>query len=210
MALALNDKIGLQQSLTLALNDKNYNFNKETIMAVLQIIYGYKPIFKTKASLVGHIDEEIKSIVSDMLDTMYHERAAGLGANMVGILKRIAVIDLAENGQKNPICLINPEIVWKSEEMQSIEESSLSFPGVITGIKRPKSIKVKYLDFSGKEQEISAAGFLSSVIQHEMDYLDGRTIFDHASPLKKKMMIKKMEKTLKLNPPHVHSHHCSH
>lgn len=180
-------------------------------MSVLQIIYGYQPIFKKKAEHVEVISDEIRDIISDMFDTLYSEEAVGLGANMIGILKKIVVIDLFENGQKNQICLINPEIISKSEEMQSFKEASLSFPSVSAEISRPKSIKVKYMDaYDGSIKEMSASGFLSSVIQHEMDYLDGVTIFDHFSPIKKEMMLKKMEKFMKLNPPHVHSHSCTH
>ncbi len=180
-------------------------------MSVLQIIYGYQPIFKKKAEYVEEVNDEVRTIVSDMFDTLYYEEAVGLGANMVGILKRIVVVDLFENGQKNPICLINPKIISKSKEMQSFQEASLSFPGITAEISRPTSIVVEYVEVKdGKKKEISATGFLSSVIQHEMDYLDGVTIFDHCSSMKKEMMLKKLEKYMKLNPPHVHSHNCRH
>lgn len=179
-------------------------------MAVLQVVYGYHPIFKIKAEEISEVNAEIKSIVSDMVDTMYYEKAVGLGANMLGITKRIAVADLFENQQRNPICLINPQIIWQSEEKQIFEEASLSFPGVYAPITRSKAIRVSYLDLDGKKQELNAEGFLASVLQHEIDYLDGKTIFDHMSKMKKEMMLKKMEKYMKAHPPHVHSHSCKH
>ena len=179
-------------------------------MAVLQVIYGYQPIFKQKAKNVENVDSEIKQMAQDMFDTMYYERAVGLGANMVGLLKRIVVADLFENKVSNPICLVNPEIIWKSEEMQTVEEASLSFPGVFAPISRPKSIKISYLNLDNKKEELEAEGFLSSVLQHEIDYLDGVTIFDHMSKMKRDLMMKKMEKQIKAHPPHQHSSSCRH
>lgn len=179
-------------------------------MAILQIIYGYNPIFKKKAEKFSEINQDAKDIAELMLNTMYHERAVGIGANMVGILKRIIVIDLLENGEKNPIVAFNPEIIEKSTEMQSFEEASISFPGIITVISRPNKIKLKYQDLEGNEKLIDAEGFLASVIQHEIDYLDGITIFDHVSKLRKDTLLKKMEKHLKMYPPHIHSASCSH
>lgn len=179
-------------------------------MAILQIIYGIKPIFKQKAIRYKEVDEEAKNFALDLLDTMYHEKAVGLGANMVGIAKAVIVVDLFKNEIKNPIIAFNPEIIWKSSTMQTFEEASLSFPSVSAKIQRPSEIKLQYIDINNQNQELVAKGFLASVLQHEIDYLNGITIFDHVSKMKKDLMISKMEKFIKLHPPHIHSHSCRH
>jgi len=179
-------------------------------MKTLDIISAPNPIFRTKAEPVAEVNDEIREIVDQMFATMEFERAVGLGANMVGILKRIAVVDLHEGGVSKPYCFINPEITWSSEETNTQEEASLSFAGISAEITRPKAIKVKYLDRDGKQQELEADGFLACVIQHEIDYLDGKTFLDHLSKMKRDMLVKKMLKHIKMYPPHVHGDHCNH
>lgn len=179
-------------------------------MTALQIIYAPHPIFKQKAKPVTTIDEEIRKIAGDMLDTMYIEGAVGLGANMVGVDKQIVVIDLRENGEHKPYIMINPEIIEQSTELVEFEEASLSFPGISAVVKRPANITVKYLDLEVNSQTIKAEGFLSRVIQHEVDYLHGIVYLDKLSKLKKDMLTKKMLKYLKSYQPHVHNEHCNH
>lgn len=134
-----------------------------------------------------------------MFDTLYREQGVGIGANMVGLLKRIIVIDLQQDGKKSPLGMINPVLIQTSQETQVFEEASLSYPGISAKITRPAEITVTYLDTQGGSQSLDASGFLATVIQHEMDYLDGRTYLDHLSSLKRKMLLKKMEKQLKAN-----------
>lgn len=177
---------------------------------MLQIIYAPNKIFRTKAEEVTQVNDEIRSIADGMLKTMQVEQAVGLGANMVGVLKRIAVVDLHENGVSNPLVFINPKIIWHSDKMQEFEEASLCFPGISAKISRPDSIKVSYIDYDGKEQEMEATGFLATVIQHEVDYLDGKIFLDYLSKMKRDVLLKKMEKYIKMNPPHVHGEHCHH
>lgn len=179
-------------------------------MSHLSIIYAPNDIFKKKAAVVTEVNDEIRSIADDMLKTMYLEHAIGIGANMVGILKRIAVVDLQTNGERSPLILINPEIIFSSKEMQTMIEASISFPGIEAQITRPKVIKVKYLDYDGKEQELEAEGLLSSVIQHEIDYLDGKVFLSYLSKMKQDLLMKKMLKFIKQNSPHVHGEHCRH
>jgi peptide deformylase len=179
-------------------------------MSVLQIVYAPNDIFRKKAEQVGEITHEVRKIVNDMIDTMNFERAVGLGANMVGILRRIAVIDLKENGISEPLCLINPEIIWSSEETQTFNEASLSFPGISAEVTRPRAIKVRFIDYDGAQQEVEFDGFLATVIQHEVDYLDGKIFLDYVSKIKREMLLKKMQKHLKMHPPHVHGVHCHH
>ena len=179
-------------------------------MKTLQIIHAPNPIFRQKAAPVAAVTDETRALVDAMFATMQLEQAVGLGANMVGILQRIAVVDLHENGISKPYCFINPEIFWRSEETQTFEEASLSFAGISAEITRPKVIKLRYLDRDGAAQELAAEGFFACVIQHEVDYLDGITFLDHLSKMKRDMLTKKMLKHIKMYPPHVHGAHCNH
>ena len=179
-------------------------------MKTLKIIAAPNQIFRTKAEPVAEVNDEILELVDAMFATMEFERAVGLGANMVGVLKRIAVVDLHDGGISKPYCFINPEIIWRSEETQVFEEASLSFAGISAEITRPKAIKLNYLDRDGIQQELEAEGFLACVIQHELDYLDGITFLDHLSKMKRDMLVKKMLKHIKMYPPHVHGEHCKH
>lgn len=179
-------------------------------MTVLQIIYAPNPIFKMKAEPVINFDQELKQMVGDMFATLDFEQAIGIGANMVGLLKQIVVIDMSRAKIDKRFCLINPEIIWSSKEMQIFTEASLCFPGIDAEIERPNSIVVKYFDENGVEQELKAEGFLATVIQHEMDYLNGVVFLDHLSKMKRDLLLKKMQKQLKMHPPHVHGAHCHH
>ncbi len=157
------------------------------------------PIFRQKAAPVKEIDSEVEYIVSSMYDIMYEYGAVGIGANMVGVLKRIVVVDIQESSKKKPITMINPVITAKSQELQTFEEGSLSYPGIKAMVKRPKEIKVEYLDGNGEFNSMNAEGWLATVIQHEVDYLDGKIFLDYVSPIKRKMLLKKMEKRIKNN-----------
>jgi len=179
-------------------------------MTLLSLVHAPDPIFRKKAAIVEKIDDSIRTLVDDMFETLEYEKGVGMGANMVGILKRIAIVDLHENGVSNPHTFINPEIFWRSDEMQEHEEASLCFAAISAKIKRPKAIKIRYLDYDGKQQELEAEGFLASVIQHEVDYLDGITFLDYLSKMKRDMLMKKMLKHIKNHPPHVHGAGCNH
>lgn len=176
----------------------------------ISLVYAPNKIFKQKAEEVKIVDDNIRQIADHMLHIMYSEGAVGIGANMVGVLQRIAVVDLRENGQKNPYVLINPKITHKSDETQDCEEASLCFPGIKAIITRPKNITVEYLDYHGKEQKLECSDFLSTVIQHEVDYLDGIVFLDYLSKMKRDLLMSKMQKYIKLHPPHIHGEHCRH
>jgi len=163
-------------------------------MAILPLIYGPDEIFSKIAMPVKLVDNAIRSLVNDMFETMYHEHAIGMGANMVGILQRIVVIDLQENGTRKPYALINPEIIWHSDEIQKFNEASICFPGISAEITRPKAIRVSYLDCDGAPRGLEAEGYFSTVIQHEVDYLNGKIFLDYLSKMKKDMLLKKMKK----------------
>ncbi len=172
-------------------------------MAVLDIIYGPSPIFRQKADTFVSIDQESVKLAEDMLETMYEYRGIGIAANMIGVCKRVIVLDLQQEGVKMPYVLFNPEITWKSEETSKNEEASLSFPGISAEITRPTSIKVSYLDKKGEHHELEANDWFATVIQHEMDYLDGKTYLDRLSKIKRDRLLKKMLKMMK------HNHHSS-
>lgn len=179
-------------------------------MSHLPLVYAPNEIFRKKASPVLEVNDEIRATIDAMFNTMYLAHGVGIGANMVGILQRIALVDLQENGIRSPITMVNPEITWHSMEQQSFMEGSLSFPGIEAMISRPAAIKVSFTDYDGNEQEIEAEGFLAAVIQHEIDYLDGKVFLDYLSKLKKDTLIRKMQKHIKMYPPHIHTENCTH
>lgn len=179
-------------------------------MSVLQIIYAPNKVFQSKAEPVKEVDDNIRQLVDNMYHTMEFEKAVGIGANMVGILQRIVVIDLRENNISKPFCLINPEIIWSSDQNQTFEEASLCFPGIVAPVVRPNAIKVKYLDYDGKTQESIFEGFPATVVQHELDYLNGKVFLDHLSKMKRNILLKKMQKYMNSHKPHIHSAECRH
>ena len=179
-------------------------------MALLQLVYAPDPIFKQKATPVEAVDDAVRQLADDMLETLAFEKAVGIGANMVGELRQIAVVDLCEGGVSDPYVFINPEITWRSEEMDENEEASICFVNISAKVTRPKAIKLRYLDYDGQPQELAAEGFLACVIQHEVDYLHGVTFLDHLSKMKRDMLMKKMLKHIKAHPPHVHGAGCNH
>lgn len=179
-------------------------------MTVLNILQAPHPIFKQKAEAVKVVDDSVRTTIQDMLDTLAFEQAVGLAAPMMGIGQRIIVVDIMENGVSNPLVFINPEITARSSETQTHEEASLSFRGISAQITRPRAITLTHLTPEGALKNFQAEGFLATVIQHEMDYLDGKTYLDHLSALKRDMLMKKMIKFNKMHPPHVHGEHCHH
>lgn len=181
-------------------------------MSALNLVMAPSQIFKQKALDVPQVDDSIRALCADMLDTLYAEKGIGIAAPMVGVLKRVIVIDLQENGVRAPIVCINPQLKSTSAEMQKHEEASLCFPGIRAEIERPASANLDYLDTDGAPQSLQADGWLATVIQHEMEYLDGRTFLDNLSKLKRDRLIKKMLKDIKhtqaCGDPHCgHEHH---
>lgn len=177
---------------------------------MLPLIYAPNEIFKKKSAPVEKIDDSTHALIAGMFETLYLAHAVGMAANMVGALKRIIIVDLNENNVKNPLTLINPQITWKSSETQTFEEGSICFPGISAPVTRPTAIKVSYMDIEGSNHEMEADGFLATVIQHEIDYLDGIVFLDYLSKLKRDMLIKKMIKHSKMYPPHIHTSSCNH
>jgi len=170
-------------------------------MAKLDILIAPHQILQTPAERVIKIDNSIQNIVQDMIETMYASNGAGLAANQVGILKQILILDVSSYGikQTRPYVMINPEVTYSSEETWIEKEGCLSFPLDRVEITRPKNIRVKFLDHDGKENEIEADGWLGRGILHEMDHLNGITQLDYLSPMKKNILIRKLNKYKKLN-----------
>jgi len=164
-------------------------------MTVQKILTEPDPILRKKSSPVANVDDDLRKILKNMLETMYKAPGIGLAAIQVGILKRAVVIDVSkEDEKKNPLFLINPEIIYRSNETSTYEEGCLSLPGQYAEIERPSKCQVKYIDFDGKAKELKAEGLLSTCIQHEIDHLDGVLFIDYLSKLKKTMIIKKLSK----------------
>jgi peptide deformylase len=179
-------------------------------MQKLQLVYAPNAIFRKKALPVEAVNDRVRALIGQMFEVLQIENGIGLGANMVGLLERIVVINMWERDKLLTYSMVNPEIIESSKETRVFEEESLSFPGISAKIARPKQIKVKYLDYHGNQQILEADNFLSTVVQHEIDYLDGKIFLDYLSKIKRDMLINKMKKYMKNHPPHIHTRFCSH
>ena len=169
-------------------------------MSVLKILEVPNPLLKQRSKPVEEITPEIQKTLDDMLETMYQANGVGLAAPQVGILKRMRVIDAAgKDEEPNPVFVINPEITKKSEELQECEEGCLSVPDQYAKVVRPAAITVEYLNKNGEKVVADLDGFMAVVFQHEIDHLDGILYVDHLSSLKRKMLLKKLEKERKEN-----------
>ena len=156
------------------------------------------PILRKKCEPLEKVDKEIQKLMDDMLETMYAAPGIGLAAIQVGILKRLVVIDISKSEEKkNPIFLINPQIIHKSKKTSVYEEGCLSLPGQFAEIERPAECTLKYVDYNGREKELKADGLLATCVQHEVDHLNGILFIDYLSKLKKDMIIKKLVKQKK-------------
>ena len=167
-------------------------------MTIRKILTEPNKILRKKSEPVDKVDEDIKKIMDDMLETMYAAPGIGLAAIQIGIPKRVIVMDISSKQEpKKPMFFINPEIINKSDNNSTYEEGCLSVPGQFAEIDRPEKCHIKYLDYNGKQQEIKAEGMLATCIQHEMDHLEGILFIDYLSKLKKSMIIKKLSKQKK-------------
>ncbi len=159
------------------------------------IIIEPDPILRKTCEALEKVDDNVRKLMKEMLETMYEAPGIGLAAIQIGILKRVVVIDISKQQEKkSPLFLVNPEIIQKSEATSVYEEGCLSLPGQFAEIERPAECFIKYVDFNGKQKELKADGLLSTCIQHEVDHLDGKLFIDYLSKLKKDMIIKKLVK----------------
>ena len=167
-------------------------------MAILPIIWAPDPVLKTKCRSVDVVDDEVRRLIDDMFQTMYFAPGVGLAAPQVGVTKRVIVVDVAGKDEKpQPISLVNPDIVWRSDATQIYEEGCLSLPELYADVERASHVKVRYLDRDGAEQKIEGEGLLAVCLQHEIDHIDGVLFVDHISALKRNIMMKKMVKAKK-------------
>jgi peptide deformylase len=165
-------------------------------MALLPIITAPDPRLKVKSKPVPAVDERVRKLADDMLETMYAAPGIGLAAVQVGVAERVIVVDVAREGEKpQPLVLINPEIVAASEDDRVWEEGCLSLPEHYAEVARPAEVTVRYLDREGKKRDLHAKDLLSTCVQHEMDHLDGILFVDHLSALKRNMILRKLLKT---------------
>ncbi|MDI9332695.1 MAG: peptide deformylase [Alphaproteobacteria bacterium] len=163
-------------------------------MALLDILCYPDPRLHTVAQPVQAIDDGLRSIVADMLETMYKSNGIGLAATQVNVHQRLIVIDVSEE-LNQPLVLINPELVWQSEDRVKGEEGCLSVPGIYDGIERARTVRVLAHDEHGQSRTIEAQGLLSVCIQHEMDHLMGKVFVEYLSPLKQGRIKTKMIKS---------------
>ena len=164
-------------------------------MSQRKIVIEPDPILRKKSAPLEKVDDELRSLLDDMLETMYAAPGIGLAAVQIGILKRLIVLDISKDKEKkNPLFLINPEIISLSKKTSVHEEGCLSLPGHFAEIERPADCQIKFIDYNGKEKELKASGLLATCIQHEVDHLNGVLFIDYLSKLKKDMIVKKLIK----------------
>lgn len=157
------------------------------------------PVLRQMCEPIVTVDDEIRQLADDMLETMYAAPGIGLAASQIGILKRIFVLDVSKEEEPDaPMVFINPEITWESEELSIYQEGCLSIPEYYEEVERPAAVKVKYLDRDGQGREIEADGLLATCVQHELDHLNGKLFIDYLSKLKRDRVMKKFTKQAKI------------
>ena len=174
----------------------------EPAMAILPIITAPDPRLKSKARPVPAVDDKIRRLMDDLLETMYGAIGVGLAAPQVGVASRVLVIDVARDSEKpQPLKLANPEIIWRSSETVVCNEGCLSLPEHYAEVTRPAKIRLRYLDYQNEIREMEAEGLLSTCLQHEIDHLDGVLFVDHISSLKRGMILRKLAKAKRSKEP---------
>jgi len=161
-------------------------------MSTLNILHFPDPKLRRKAKPVIEVNDEIRTLVDDMFETMYAAPGIGLAAVQVNVLKRVITIDISEE-KDQPQSFINPEII-ESSGTEEMEEGCLSVPGIYENVTRAEKITMRYLDRDGKSVELATEGMLAVFIQHEIDHLDGKLFVDYLSEMKRSRIRKKMEK----------------
>ena len=161
-------------------------------MAILDILRYPDPRLRTPATVVDSVDDQLRTLVENMFETMYQAPGIGLAATQVNVHKRVLIIDISKE-QNQPMVFINPEIVDKNG-VEEMDEGCLSVPGIYERVQRAERIKVRALDLEGKSFEFEAEDLLAVCIQHEIDHLDGKLFVDYLSQLKRQRIRKKLEK----------------
>ncbi len=175
-------------------------------MALREIITVPNPLLKLVSKPVETVDDSLRALMDDMLETMYAAPGIGLAAIQVGEPVRVIVMDLQEKpedaepdaeGVKNPRYFVNPEIIWKSEDLAPYEEGCLSVPEIYDEVMRPARVRLRYLNYQGEQIEEDAEGLFATCIQHEMDHLEGVLFIDYLSKLKRDRAVTKVKKMVK-------------
>ena len=167
-------------------------------MSIKPLIILPDPLLRQVSTPVERVDDDLKRLADDMLDTMYDAPGIGLAAIQIGVPRRMLVIDLAKDGEeKQPQVFINPEIVTSSDARSVYEEGCLSIPEYYAEVERPAEVEVTYLDREGRQQRVKADGLLATCLQHEIDHLNGVLFIDHISRLKREMVVRRFTKAAK-------------
>ncbi len=170
-------------------------------MALLSIITAPDPRLKVTSVAVEAVDDGLRKLMDDMLETMTVAPGIGLAAVQVGVPKRIIVVNLVhEDEPRRPIYLINPEIVWVSDEIANYEEGCLSLPEHYAKVERPAACRVNHLDYDGEPRVLEAEDLLATCVQHEIDHLEGILFVDHLSAVRRGIILRKLVKARKLKP----------
>ena len=165
-------------------------------MSVREIRILGDPVLRKPAEKVDGLDDEVRGLVKDMLETMYHAEGIGLAAPQVGVSRRVIVVDLRDSDEDDvgPIALINPEVTESGRKTEKGPEGCLSIPGMEEVVERPDTVTVEGVSPEGDPVSMKVSGLLSRALQHEIDHLDGVLFIDRLSPLKRRMAIKKWQK----------------
>jgi peptide deformylase len=168
---------------------------------LLPVLKEPDPRLRIKAKPIEKVDDAVRKLMDDMLETMYHEEGMGLAATQVGVDKRVIVIDLNAGTDEEPkvFLMANPEILWCSDETSSMQEGCLSVPETRAEISRPARVKVRYLDRDNQQVELEVDGLFATCIQHEIDHLNGVLFIDYLSRLKQELIRKKLLKLKKIS-----------
>ncbi|MCH1570918.1 MAG: peptide deformylase [Longimicrobiales bacterium] len=167
-------------------------------MAIHDIVYMGDPVLRTEAAEVTVFDDNLRALVRDMFETMYHADGIGLAAPQIGLSTRIIVVDLRRQDEDDPepqrIAIVNPVVTWESKEVEKQTEGCLSIPGLEEVVRRPAEVRVEGQDPDGNDIVIEADDLFGRALQHEIDHIDGILFVDRVSPLKRRMLLKKWKK----------------
>lgn len=165
-------------------------------MSLLPILTIPDARLKAKCKPLTNVDGRVAALMDDMLETMYKAPGIGLAAPQIGLLERVIVVDVTDhkNEKPNPIAMVNPELIWTSDELAVTQEGCLSIPEIYAEVTRPAQVKVRYVDRGGEVREMDADGLLATCVQHEIDHLNGVLFIDHLSSLKRNMILRKYNK----------------
>jgi peptide deformylase len=166
-------------------------------MSIREILVVPDPRLKLVSERVETVDDDLRALMDDMLETMYDAPGIGLAAIQIGVPKRVIVMDLGrDETDRQPRYFVNPEILWRSEETAPYEEGCLSVPEIYDEVERPAKVKLRYLNYQGEQIEEDAEGVFAVCVQHEMDHLEGVLFIDYLSRLKRTRAVAKVKKAM--------------